>query len=64
MGKHIFRSESWITDYDTRLNGERRSIVLEGVMFITKEISVIRLNHSGADGLDHRIHISTVRVLC
>ena len=46
----------------TRLNGERWSIVLEGVMFIAKAISVSK--HSGADGLEDRILSSTVKVLC
>ena len=49
---------------NTRLNGERLSAVRDGVMFMANEISVSRLDHSGADGLELRILNSMVRVLC
>ena len=48
----------------TRLNGDNLSAVRAGMIFIVKEISVSRFDHSGAQSLVDRIFNSVVRVLC
>ena len=47
----------------TRLNGDSASAVRDGVIFIANEISVSRFDHSGAEGLEHRI-LSSLLEFC
>ena len=49
---------------NTKLNGDSRSAVAAGVIFMANEISVSRFDQSGAEGLDERIRSSVVSVLC
>ena len=49
---------------NTRLKGESLSVVLAGVMFDAKAISVNRDGHCGAESRALLIFSSSVKVLC
>ena len=63
-GKQISLDERRGARPKTRLKGERPSVDTAGVILLANEISVRRLDHSGAEVLVDLILSSTVRVLC
>ena len=63
-GKQISVADNLGARPNTRLKGDKRSAVFEGVMLEAKEISVRILDHSGAAARELLIFNSTVRVLC
>ena len=63
MGKHMSLADNLGDRPNTRLNGDKLSRVGAGVMLLAKEISVSRLDHSGADLRVERVLSSEVRTL-